>query len=268
MDWRRIMDSIYGSDYDRLLEQLNDDLGMSPKDLETEIRITFENTEDGRQLDVNEWDLVYEDDSWRIVADNGSQWLVTETEDAEAPFQFSLMEETNESRLDEEDMDRDGAEYAVPVQEEEDDEEDEEKDDGSMSEEEFDEKMARARAARRARDMAGEEDEDEESEEEETDDFLAGGLSDDDTDDSHFDEEQIRMGQHVEMEHTDNPAVAREIARDHLREDPLYYTKLKRMEDGECDHPEDEKAYKRLGPAGEKFWNDRMNRDKEDQESE
>jgi predicted metalloprotease len=65
--------------------------------------------------------------------------------------------------------------------------------------------------------------------------------------DNEFDPGQLRMGQHHELEHTDNPAVALEIAKDHLREDPLYYTKLKRMEAGECDHPEDEDAYKRIG---------------------
>ena len=37
---------------------------------------------------------------------------------------------------------------------------------------------------------------------------------------------ELEKGIRVEMEHTDNPAVAREIAKDHLAEDPKYYTKL------------------------------------------
>lgn len=47
-----------------------------------------------------------------------------------------------------------------------------------------------------------------------------------------LDPKQLAMGQRVEMEHTRDPAVATEIAMDHLTEDPRYYTKLKRMEAG------------------------------------
>lgn len=43
-------------------------------------------------------------------------------------------------------------------------------------------------------------------------------------------EEQLKMGVKVEMEHTDDPKIAREIAMDHLVEDPNYYTKLDKME--------------------------------------
>lgn len=207
-----------GSHYDHLLNQLNEDMGLEPRDVEKEIRMAFENTDDGRSLDINEWDVVFEDDGWKIVADIGSQWSVTETENAETPFQFDLVGETNESQIDEED-DR------------------EEKDDGSMSEEEWDEKLNQARAQRRGEDMEGEKT---------TDDFLAGGKADD-ADDGEFDPGQLRKGQHVELEHTDNPAVALEIAKDHLREDPLYYDKLERMEKGECDHPEDDEKYARMG---------------------
>ena len=32
------------------------------------------------------------------------------------------------------------------------------------------------------------------------------------------------------MEHTDDPDLAREIAMDHLTEDPDYYTKLEKVE--------------------------------------
>lgn len=41
---------------------------------------------------------------------------------------------------------------------------------------------------------------------------------------------QLEMGMKVEMEHTDDLEKAKEIAMDHLWEDPSYYTKLKKME--------------------------------------
>ena len=62
------------------------------------------------------------------------------------------------------------------------------------------------------------------------DDQLPGGLADD-MPDSDFDPEQLKMGVEVEMEHTDDPKLAEEIARDHLAEIPDYYTRLKKMED-------------------------------------
>lgn len=42
-----------------------------------------------------------------------------------------------------------------------------------------------------------------------------------------FDSEQLAIGQRVEMEHTRDPRIAREIAMDHLAEDVTYYTKLR-----------------------------------------
>ena len=42
--------------------------------------------------------------------------------------------------------------------------------------------------------------------------------------------QQLKMGKKVEMEHTNNPKVAVEIALDHIFEDPNYYTKLKTIE--------------------------------------
>ncbi len=41
---------------------------------------------------------------------------------------------------------------------------------------------------------------------------------------------QLEMGVEVELEHTDDPDKAKEIAMDHLWEDPSYYTKLSRIE--------------------------------------
>lgn len=42
-----------------------------------------------------------------------------------------------------------------------------------------------------------------------------------------FDSKQVQMGLKVELEHTDNLEVAKEIVADHLSEDPAYYSKLK-----------------------------------------
>lgn len=45
-----------------------------------------------------------------------------------------------------------------------------------------------------------------------------------------FDPAELRRGTEHEMEHTDDPKIATEIAMDHLFEDPDYYEKLERME--------------------------------------
>ncbi len=45
-----------------------------------------------------------------------------------------------------------------------------------------------------------------------------------------LDEEELRMGIEVEMEHTSNPVISRKIAYDHLTEIPDYYTRLAKME--------------------------------------
>lgn len=39
---------------------------------------------------------------------------------------------------------------------------------------------------------------------------------------------QLEMGIKVEMEHTNDPKIAKKIALDHLAEDPQYYTKLQK----------------------------------------
>ena len=58
---------------------------------------------------------------------------------------------------------------------------------------------------------------------------LPGGLGDNKPD-SYFDPDQLEMGIKVEMEHTTDPELAREIAKDHLTEDPKYYTKLQQID--------------------------------------
>lgn len=41
---------------------------------------------------------------------------------------------------------------------------------------------------------------------------------------------ELKMGMEVEKEHTKHEKVAKEIALDHLRELPDYYTRLRKME--------------------------------------
>ncbi len=56
---------------------------------------------------------------------------------------------------------------------------------------------------------------------------LASGMQPED-----FDAEELERGIATEMEHTDDRALAAEIAMDHLVEDPLYYERLREMKRG------------------------------------
>lgn len=47
---------------------------------------------------------------------------------------------------------------------------------------------------------------------------------------SDFDRTQLKVGTEIEMEHTGNRRIAREIAMDHLTENPRYYTMLCKWE--------------------------------------
>jgi hypothetical protein len=58
---------------------------------------------------------------------------------------------------------------------------------------------------------------------------LEGGAGDN-RPDSDFDPEQLNAGIKVELEHTKDRAVAKEVAKDHLTESADYYKKLKVME--------------------------------------
>ena len=49
--------------------------------------------------------------------------------------------------------------------------------------------------------------------------------------DDEFDSYQLEIGTKVEMEHTDDVDIAKEIAKDHLSEIPDYYTRLTDMEE-------------------------------------
>jgi len=74
-------------------------------------------------------------------------------------------------------------------------------------------------------------------------DQLPGGLADLASSDE-FDTRQLEMGIEHEMEHTDDPDLAREIAMDHLIEDPLYYDHLQTLEAFDHSIPDDD-AYKK-----------------------
>lgn len=58
---------------------------------------------------------------------------------------------------------------------------------------------------------------------------IEGGVGDDKSA-SDFNPQQIMIGMGIEMEHTDDPKVALDIALDHLTEIPDYYTRLDKME--------------------------------------
>ncbi len=59
-------------------------------------------------------------------------------------------------------------------------------------------------------------------------DQIPGGIGDAMNPDD-FDQDALRKGIQVEMEHTNDESVAREIAMDHLTEDPAYYDKLEKV---------------------------------------
>ncbi len=58
---------------------------------------------------------------------------------------------------------------------------------------------------------------------------LPGGVGDQ-TPTNQIDPIQLSTGIQIEMEHTNDLDIAKEIAMDHLTEDPKYYDKLKKME--------------------------------------
>jgi Protein of unknown function (DUF5661) len=49
--------------------------------------------------------------------------------------------------------------------------------------------------------------------------------------DENFDPDQLALGINVEMEHTDDQEIAKQIAKAHLSEIPDYYIRLKQMEE-------------------------------------
>lgn len=61
--------------------------------------------------------------------------------------------------------------------------------------------------------------------------FKEGKAYESGTKEADVDPEQLKMGIEVEYEHTNDEAVAKKIALDHLAEIKDYYTRLKKMED-------------------------------------
>jgi len=62
-------------------------------------------------------------------------------------------------------------------------------------------------------------------------DKISGGLADKKKDED-FNKNKLKEGMTVESEHTDNVEVAKEIAKDHLTENPEYYKELRKVEEG------------------------------------
>ena len=60
-------------------------------------------------------------------------------------------------------------------------------------------------------------------------DQLKGGLADN-MDPLGFDMKSLLKGMRIEREHTKDLNITRELAMDHLTEDPKYYDKLEKME--------------------------------------
>jgi len=58
---------------------------------------------------------------------------------------------------------------------------------------------------------------------------IKGGIADN-INPKYFNQKQLAKGIKVEMEHTNKPELAREIAQDHILEDKLYYSKLEKIE--------------------------------------
>ncbi len=71
-------------------------------------------------------------------------------------------------------------------------------------------------------------------------DLLGGGLANGKKPED-FDQIELTKGIRVEMEHTADTLIAREIAMDHLTEDPNYYIKLAKMESDEINNPKEDK---------------------------
>lgn len=85
-------------------------------------------------------------------------------------------------------------------------------------------------------------------------DQLPGGLGDEKAP-SDFDQDQLKKGVKVELEHTDDPLTALEISVDHLTENPQYYDLLETIEgpgahDSESGFGPGQGKGRGLGPGG------------------
>ena len=77
---------------------------------------------------------------------------------------------------------------------------------------------------------------------------IEGGMADDEPDDD-FPTDELAKGKKVEKEHTNSKEKAKEIAKDHLKEDKKYYTKLHEME--KKAHDSVQKIAKAMASSGE-----------------
>ncbi|MFX1478316.1 MAG: DUF5661 family protein [Promethearchaeota archaeon] len=80
--------------------------------------------------------------------------------------------------------------------------------------------------------------------------ILKGGHADK-LPDSDFDKEELAKGTRIEMEHTNDAKIAKEIAKDHLSESPEYYKELEKMEEK---LEKDQKIIQTLEVAGGNHW--------------
>lgn len=76
-------------------------------------------------------------------------------------------------------------------------------------------------------------------------DYIRGGKGDSVKDFSKFDQEELAVGVEVEFEHTQDKNIAKEIASDHLTENPKYYSEL--LKDKLADEPNAIKLAKSFG---------------------
>jgi hypothetical protein len=60
-------------------------------------------------------------------------------------------------------------------------------------------------------------------------DLLPGGIADN-MPDNKFNKKKLQHAQKHEMEHTTNPTIAKEVAKDHMTEDENYYKKVEKIE--------------------------------------
>jgi hypothetical protein len=86
-------------------------------------------------------------------------------------------------------------------------------------------------------------------------DILPGGYADHLPDDL-FPREQLEGGIEIEDEHTNNLQIAKEIAKDHLIEDPAYYTRLTEMEEESEEAMREWESEVDVGSIVNAFWTD------------
>jgi hypothetical protein len=90
-------------------------------------------------------------------------------------------------------------------------------------------------------------------------DYIKGGMAKG-RPDSRYNKKQLVMGRKVEREHTNDPRIANEIAKDHLEEFPNYYTELAKTEK----KLEGQKRKKNFGMGWYKIYNSKTGKEGQD----